>query len=115
MDGMAFLNIVKKAVQNYHNEKVAEQGGKGGTAITENDVYIVWACKILQNNKALAATRLPDDMYYEVTYNGLTSECYLDAYKKEKNTVFYISKDWEKINTDIWNDGKVNEPISFLT
>ena len=110
MDGMAFLETVKKAVQNYHNEKVAEQGG---TEITENDVYIVWACKILQNNKALAATRLPDDMYYEVTYNGLTSECYLDAYKKEENTVFYISKDWEKINTNTLNDGKVNEPISF--
>ena len=110
MDGMAFLETVKKAVQNYHNEKVAEQGG---TAITENDVYIVWACKILQNNKALAATRLPDDMYYEVTYNGLTKECYLDAYKKEKNVVFYTSGDWEKINESILNDGKVNEPISF--
>lgn len=113
MDGMTFQNIVKKAVQNYHNEKVAEQGGKGGTAITEDDVYIVWACKILQNNKALAATRLPDDMYYEVTYNGDKKECYLDAYKKEKNVVFYTSGDWERINANIRNDGKVNEPISF--
>lgn len=112
MDGMAFLKTVKKAVQNYHNEKVAEQGG---TAITEDDVYIVWACKTLQNNKALAATRLPDDMYYEVTYNGDKKECYLDAYKKEKNVVFCTSGDWEKINANIRNDGKVNKPISFLT
>lgn len=111
MDGMAFLKTVKKAVQNYHNEKAAEQGG---TAITENDVYIVWACKILQHNKELAATRLPDDMYYEVTYNGDKKECYLDAYKKEKNVVFYGSGDWEKINAKNPHDGKVNEPISFF-
>ena len=112
MDGMRFLDTVKMAVKNYHNDKVAEQGG---TAITEDDVYIVWACKTLQNNKALAATRLPDDMYYEVTYNGDKKECYLDAYKKEKNVVFYTSGDWEKINAKIRNDGKVDKPISFLT
>jgi len=113
MDGIKFLETVKMAVKNYHNEKVAEQGGKGGTAITEDDVYIVWACKTLQNNKALAATRLPDDMYYEVTYNGDKKEFYLDAYKKEKNVVFYTSGDWEKINANIRNDGKVDKPISF--
>ena len=27
-------------------------------------------------------TTLPDDMYYEVAYNGDKKEVYLDAYKK---------------------------------
>ena len=28
---------------------------------------------------------LPDGMYYEVTYNGVKNEAYLDAYKKQEN------------------------------
>lgn len=49
------------------------------------EVYIVWSCKILQNNKALISSSLPDGMYYEVTYNGDKNEIYLDAYKKFEN------------------------------
>lgn len=52
---------------------------------TESDVYIVWACKTLQNWKALISTTLPDGMYYECTYNGDKNEMYLDAYKKFEN------------------------------
>ena len=52
---------------------------------TESDVYIVWACKTLQNWKALISTTLPDGMYYECTYNGDKEEMYLDAYKKFEN------------------------------
>jgi len=50
------------------------------------DVFVVWLCKILQNNKALLSSTLPDGMYYEVTYNGDKHEYYLDAYKKFENT-----------------------------
>lgn len=52
---------------------------------TINDVYLVWTCKALQNWKALISTNLPDGMYYECTYNGVTNELYLDAYKKFEN------------------------------
>jgi hypothetical protein len=45
----------------------------------------VWLCKILQNNKALLSTTLPDGMYYEVTYNGDKQEFYVDAYQKVEN------------------------------
>lgn len=50
--------------------------------ITEDDVYIVWMCSILGNNKALLSTTVPDGMYYEVTHNNKTGELYLDGYKK---------------------------------
>ena len=53
--------------------------------ITEDDVFVVWSCKTLQNNKALLSTTLPDGMYYEVTYNGDKDEAYIDAYKKWEN------------------------------
>lgn len=53
-----------------------------------DDVYVVWFCKTLQNWKALLSTTLPDQMYYEVTCNGDTSEIYLDAYRKTENVTY---------------------------
>ena len=48
-------------------------------------VYIVWQYKTLQNWKFLISTDIPDDMYYEVTYNGDKDKWYLNAYKKLEN------------------------------
>ena len=53
--------------------------------ITVDNVFVVWQCKTLQNNKALLSTTLYDGMYYELTYNGDKKELYLDAYKKFEN------------------------------
>lgn len=53
--------------------------------INPEEVYIVWMCKTLQNNKALLSTPIEDGKYYEATYNGDKDELYLDTYVKEKN------------------------------
>lgn len=53
--------------------------------IPDFEVYTVWFSKTLQNWKALISTTLPDQMYYEVTYNGDKKETYIDAYKKFNN------------------------------
>ena len=53
--------------------------------LTEDNVYIVWFSKTLQNFKALVSTAVSDGMYYEITYNGDKNELYLDAYKKWEN------------------------------
>ena len=87
-----FLKVVKAAVTKYVNERLDKSDGK---KITEDDVFIVWSCKTLQNNKALASTTLSDGMYYEVTYNGDKDELYFDAYKKWENIC--IPKPAEKI------------------
>jgi hypothetical protein len=52
---------------------------------SEDEVYVVWFSKTLQNWKALVSTTLPDGMYYEVTYDGARARAYLDAYKKFDN------------------------------
>lgn len=55
-------------------------------ALKEEELYVVWLVKALQNNKALISTsRSGDGLYFEVTYNGDKSEMYLDVYKKQEN------------------------------
>lgn len=77
-----FLKLAKAVVIKYANDHVDKTDG---VQITEDDVFIVWSCKTLQNNKALLSTTLHDGMYYELTYNGDKDELYLDAYKKFEN------------------------------
>lgn len=59
--------------------------------LTENDIYIVWFSKTLQNWKALLSTDLHDGLYYEVTYNGDKHSAYVDTYKKQSNDVVFNS------------------------
>ena len=77
-----FIALCKQTVADYTNEHLDKSDGK---TITVDDVYLVWACKTLQNNKALLSTALLDGMYYELTYNGDKQELYFDAYKKFEN------------------------------
>ena len=82
MDSKKFIDICKEAVIAYANENFEKTDQ---SQITEEDVFVVWSCKTLQNNKALISTTISDGMYYELTYNGDKSEVYLDAYKKWEN------------------------------
>ena len=82
MSSKEFVNLCKKTVCDYTNKHLDKTDGK---QITEDDVFIVWICKTLQNHKALVSTTVHDGMYYEVTYNGDKEECYVDAYKKWEN------------------------------
>lgn len=82
-----FLKLVKEKVVEYFNNHVDNTDNK---QITEDDVFIVWSCKTLQNNKALASTTVSDGMYYELTYNGDKNELYFDAYKKWENVKYEL-------------------------
>lgn len=82
MNEKDFTTLAKETVAAYTNEHLDKSDDK---QITPDDVYIVWQCKTLQNNKALLSTVLFDGMYYELTWNGDKKELYLDAYKKFEN------------------------------
>ena len=84
MDNDKFLDFCKGVVADYFNSKVDVIGNK---QITKEDVYVVWSCKTLQNNKALVITNVNDGMYYELTFNGDKKELYFDAYIKFENQV----------------------------
>ena len=82
-----FIKLCKEIVRDYTNEHLDKTDNK---EITTEEVFIVWSCKTLQNNKALLSTTLFDGMYYELTYNGDKKELYLDAYKKFENRAIEI-------------------------
>lgn len=78
MSEQVFVVLCKNEVVEYARKHLGEH-------IKEDDVYVVWLCKALQNNKALLSTNLLDGMYYEITHNGNDGVLYVDAYKKVDN------------------------------
>ena len=78
--GMAhFESVCKKKLVKWYNEN-QKQG------IDLSNVFIVWACKTLQNYKCLASTTVSGaGIYAEYTYNGDKQELYEDVYKKISN------------------------------
>lgn len=82
MDTQKFIEFATNSVVNYFNDHVDTTNR---VALKHDDVYVVWSCKTLGNNKALLSTTVPDGMYYEITYNGAKHEAYFDAYKKWEN------------------------------
>lgn len=87
MDNQEFIDKCKGIVLEYANEHLDVTDSK---QINSDDVFAVWSCKTLQNNKALLSTTISDGMYYELTYNGDKREIYFDAYKKWENKVIKI-------------------------
>ena len=80
MGNEEFINKCKEIVKQYTMEHLDKSDN-----VPKFEVFVVWSCKTLQNNKALLSTTLFDGMYYELTYNGDKKELYLDAYKKFEN------------------------------
>lgn len=87
MGNQEFINKCKEIVVDYTNEHLDKSDNK---KIDSDNVFVVWSCKTLQNNKALLSTTLFDGMYYELTYNGDKGEIYFDAYKKWENKCFKV-------------------------
>lgn len=58
--------------------------------IAISEMFVVWMCKTLQNNKALIGVHHSPN-YYEVTYNGDKKELYVDEYIKNTNTCLNVN------------------------
>ncbi|WP_258151498.1 DUF6275 family protein [Enterococcus faecium] len=63
MDNEKFIFKCKQLVADYANENFDKTDQ---TQITVDNVFVVWSCKTLQNNKALLSTTVSDGMYYEL-------------------------------------------------
>lgn len=84
MDSKQFQERCIEIIKDYVNDRLDKTDN---IEINESNIFTVWLTKVLQNNKALLSTTLPDGMYYEITYNGDKDEFYLDAYKKVENVL----------------------------
>lgn len=85
-----FEKLCIKTIVDYFNNRVEITDDM---KISEGDVFIVWSCKTLQNNKAMVSTTVSDGMYYELTYNGDKKELYLDAYEKRENKCIKVGEE----------------------
>lgn len=83
IEGMEhFQNLCKKKLVDWYNFRDNVK-----KFISIEDTYVVWACKTLQNYKALLSTTVDGDgVYVEYTYNGDKHELYEDVYAKVQNT-----------------------------
>jgi hypothetical protein len=88
MGNEKFINKCKEIVKKYEMDHLDKSDD-----VPEFDVFVVWQCKALQNNKALLSTTLFNGMYYEITYNGDKKELYFDAYKKFENRCIKIEEE----------------------
>lgn len=55
--------------------------------INEDNMFVVWYCKTLQNWKVLVGC-MDIDEYVEVTHNGDKEETYVDIYNKALNVAY---------------------------
>lgn len=81
MDSYKFQKACKEWLIMYYKENFNKN-------ISIEDIFVVWSCKILQNNKILISTTLLDGIYVECTQNGDKQETYFDIYQKQKNIMF---------------------------
>ena len=56
-------------------------------------INVVWFCYILGGWKALLCTSLPDQEYYEITYDKVKGKIYLDIYEKKENVEIEVVDD----------------------
>ena len=80
MDSYKFQKACKEWLVKYYKDHYKK-------VISIEDVYVVWSCKVLQNNKILISTTIDDGVYVEVTYNGDKKESYFDIYTKVRNVL----------------------------
>ena len=76
-----FLKEAKQIIFN----KVKNKNKVFSHSNVDDVVYVVWYCWILENQKCLISTTIPDGKYYEITYNKERQEMYIDTYVRSEN------------------------------
>lgn len=74
MDNQKFIDKCKKIIMSKHPQ-----------VVSLDEIFVVWSCKTLQNNKAILSMTYPGAPLVEMTHNGDKGEIYVDTYKKESN------------------------------
>ena len=81
MDNQKFINRCIAIVQQRIENEYSDSSG----ACPDYNVFVVWSCKTLQNNKAILSANLKGAPLFEITHNGDKNEMYVDTYTKKSN------------------------------
>jgi hypothetical protein len=81
MDHDKFLKKAKELAAKDYNFAA----GTHNPHITTDEVFVVWFAKVLGHWKAMVSTDVISGLYWEVTYNGVKKETYVDRYTKVSN------------------------------
>lgn len=84
MDNKQFIKLAKEQVKQWLDAYVVP--------VDDDDIFVVWYAKTLQNHKALLSSTVSND-YFECTYNGDKKEIYLDVYHKQIQIISPYSED----------------------
>lgn len=76
------MTIAKRVVVANFNE---HRKSRTVPELQMKDVFIVWFTKTLMNWKAIIASSQAKGLFWEVSYNGVRKEIYLDVYTKINN------------------------------
>lgn len=106
---MPETNSMLNLFVDWYNAKMA---GYDIPRLTREEAYIVWFCYTVGNAKALISTTRKDHMYYEVTYNNLKGEAYVDQYVKIAHTTFTKEKEIKEkqilmSESTVWDDAEL--------
>lgn len=89
MHSPIFLNFVNDLIYKMEIQRLSREGKNADEY--DLSIFQVWGAKVLQNNKAIYSSTLPNAPMYEITYNGDKKETYVDVYYKKTN--YKIDKD----------------------
>lgn len=78
------MNITE-FVKKCKHEVIAHSFEEWGDPVSENEVFVVWQCKLLQNCKAMLFVPDYPDIYFEFTYDGDHGKLYMNVYHKERH------------------------------
>ena len=84
MDNNKFIALCQAIVAMEENKKRIGFEPKQ-LMLNPIDVFVVWSCKTLQNNKAILSFAGTGSPLYEITHNGDKNQVYVDVYVKESN------------------------------
>ena len=89
------IELIKQAKEINMDKKFNKEARKiiaKYLGCSEEQVYCVWCCKTLHRIKGLFSSDVSNakDLYWEITYNGIKKELYVDRYKKVENKAISI-------------------------
>ena len=106
MDNQKFINRCIAIVQQRIENEYSDSSG----ACPYFDVFVVWSCKTLQNNKAILSATLKGAPLFEITNNGDKNEMYVDTYTKKSNECIKVQRFQKLTYCPGMNDSKLYAP-----